>query len=192
MLFEAPAWYKERVFRLPLLGRCAAQAAISRMPRVRSSAFGAVAHLSFTARSAAVKTRMRRVAAATDITRMKVFVAGATGTLGIPVVRQLVADGHEPGRYLFGPTAPPAPRHQCWGSLGNLPRASGYRRVRLRSARVARQRGRAGTVCDLSGSLPARREHHGVFRALDEFNHHARDGGLPSRHAMASSADDAC
>jgi hypothetical protein len=32
----------------------------------------------------------------------------------------------------------------------------------------------------------------GVFRALDEFNHHARDGGLPSRHAMASSADDAC
>ncbi len=84
------------------------------------------------------------------------------------------------------------PRHQCWGSLGNLPRASGYRRVRLRSARVARPRGRAGTVCDLPGSLPARREHHGVFRALDEFNHHARDGGLPSRHAMASSADDAC
>jgi nucleoside-diphosphate-sugar epimerase len=26
---------------------------------------------------------------------MKVFVAGATGALGIPVVRQLVADGHE-------------------------------------------------------------------------------------------------
>jgi hypothetical protein len=67
-----------------------------------------------------------------------------------------------------------------------------YRRVRLRSARVARQRGRAGTVCDSPGRLPARRDHHGVFRALDEFNHHARDGGLPSRHAMASSADDAC
>jgi AcrR family transcriptional regulator len=32
----------------------------------------------------------------------------------------------------------------------------------------------------------------GYFCALDEFNHHARDGGLPSRHAMASSADDAC
>jgi hypothetical protein len=97
-----------------------------------------------------------------------------------------------PRRYLFSPTAPPAPRHQCWGSLGNLPRASGYRRVRLRSARVARQRGRAGTVCDSPGRLPARRDHHGVFRALDEFNHRARDGGLPSRHAMASSADDAC
>jgi nucleoside-diphosphate-sugar epimerase len=30
---------------------------------------------------------------------MKVFVAGATGALGIPVVRQLVAEGHEPRRY---------------------------------------------------------------------------------------------
>ena len=40
-------------------------AAISRMPRVRNSAFGAVAPLSSVARSAAVITRLRRVSVAT-------------------------------------------------------------------------------------------------------------------------------
>ena len=41
-----------------------------------------------------------------------------------------------PGRDLFRPTGTSAPRHQWRRGLGHLPRAPGYRRVRLRSARL--------------------------------------------------------
>ena len=44
------------------------------------------------------------------------------------------------GRGLPCRTAPPAPCHQCYGQLDDLPRAAGNRRIRLRASGIKNQR----------------------------------------------------